>query len=80
MMFIRSMSHWTTGGGWMGRVRQEAVQYSTRCGDKIGIIGVPFDRGQKINTEFHGGPKAIRDGGLLKELTTFNGMMFIYIY
>lgn len=53
---------------------QSVSPYYTGSVSNIGVIGVPFDRGQKINSEFHGGPKAIREGGLLKELATFNGM------
>lgn len=41
---------------------------------KIGLLGVPFNRGVKepgiIGTEL--APKAIRDGGLIKEITSFN--------
>lgn len=40
---------------------------------RVGIIGVPFDRGQKVNTDFHEGPKAIRDGGLVAKIREFNG-------
>lgn len=58
----------------MVKVQQQCcVQYTTGCVKRVGIIGVPFDRGQQINTEFHEGPKAIRDGGLIDELTEFNG-------
>lgn len=41
---------------------------------KIGLLGVPFNRGVKepgiIGTEH--APKAIRDGGLVKEITSFH--------
>lgn len=59
------------GPGWAPK----SVQYSNGVDSRIGIIGVPFDRGQKINTDIHEGPKAIREGGLVCELTSFNGML-----
>lgn len=40
---------------------------------KVGIIGVPFDKGQTVNSVFHEGPKAIRDGGLIAKIVEFNG-------
>lgn len=43
--------------------------------NKVGIIGVPFDKGQRINSSNSKnlGPKAIRDGGLVCEIQLFNG-------
>lgn len=43
--------------------------------NKVGIIGVPFDKGQRINSSNSKnlGPKAIRDGGLISEIKLFNG-------
>lgn len=72
-MFVRSVlrSFNRTGASLSGF--QPFAKCSTGCGDNIGIVGVPSDRGQKINTEFHRGPQAIRDGGLIEELTAFNG-------
>lgn len=77
-MFVRSMyicgaSRDRVLGWMMGSRLQQMARYTNSCDSRVGIIGVPFDRGQKINTEFHGGPEAIRDGGLVKQLTTFNG-------
>lgn len=39
--------------------------------NKIGIIGVPFGKGQRRNG-VHLGPKAIRDAGLVQEIINFN--------
>lgn len=43
--------------------------------NKVGIVGVPFDKGQRINSSNskNFGPKAIRDGGLISEIRLFNG-------
>lgn len=41
---------------------------------QVGIVGVPFDKGQRICSIDHLGPKAIRDGGLVKEIKLFNGI------
>lgn len=38
---------------------------------KVGIIGVPFSKGQKRSGVAHG-PKFIRDAGLLSEIKDFN--------
>lgn len=44
---------------------------------KVGLLGVPFNRGVKepgiIGTEL--APKAIRNGGLVKEITGFNELV-----
>lgn len=75
-MFVSRCLSRSGGGGWLKQVhRHNVARYSTDFANKVGVIGVPFDRGQKINTKFHEGPKAIRDGGLVTELTSFNGKL-----
>lgn len=39
--------------------------------EKVGIIGVPFGKGQRRGGVQHG-PKAIRDAGLIQEIHSFN--------
>lgn len=40
---------------------------------QVGIVGVPFDKGQRICSSDHLGPRAIRNGGLVEEMKLFNG-------
>lgn len=46
---------------------------------RVGIVGVPFDKGQKINSTIHEGPKSIRDGGLVAHIREFNGSFLMNI-
>lgn len=57
-------------------IRRQSSSSSSASAEKvtrIGIVGVPFDKGQKVNSVVHEGPKAIRDGGLIEHIQEFNG-------
>lgn len=46
---------------------------------KVGIIGVPFNKGQKLNGVAYG-PNAIRNGGLIENIKEFNEHVNILDY
>lgn len=74
-MFIRSvLSSFRAANSFTSLCRYSS---SSKSGSltNVGIVGVPFDKGQRINSCTHMGPKAIRDGGLVEEIKLFNGMI-----
>lgn len=56
----------------MGKVKEHSV-----C--RVGIVGVPFNKGQRL-CGVSLGPEAIRKGGLVEEIKTFNEWVDIKDY